>query len=212
MERWRLRDIVGVKAWGLCPSFDHARERFNSIPAERWHILSDARHNEQYNGVLSGTGESIFVSSRRRLNAAQRSQAELTALYSDFYTNEYQAFLSASWTGFTTQGSQYGTDRPWHTADFNDYLQISISGTGPPLGGIWDSYLLYAPAMNWMPSCAAAQPEWGQNGFGNSAGFNTVENIAYYMPTYFVYRNTSQGEWFNWTLQNRFSLLCCFLF
>ena len=57
-----------------------------------------------------------------------------------------------------------------------------------------------------MPSCAAAQPEWGQNGFGNSAGFNTVENIAYYMPTYFVYRNTSQGEWFNWTLQNRFSL------
>ena len=61
MERWRLRDIVGVKAWGLCPSFDHARERFNSIPAERWHILSDARHNEQYNGVLSGTGD-LFLS------------------------------------------------------------------------------------------------------------------------------------------------------
>jgi Heparinase II C-terminal domain len=141
------------------------------------------------------------------LNALTRAQVELTMLYNDFYNNMYLGNLTHAWTGFHLMGSVYGYERPLKVSMVNAQLQMSIQGTAPALGGIWDKNMLYHPVMNWIPSCATGEPQWGQ-GFGIIAfgGYNNVDQIANLMPLYFIYRNTNEGQWFNWTLKNRLSM------
>jgi hypothetical protein len=145
------------------------------------------------------------------VNASSRSGYEETTLYNDFYSEFTNAF-STWWTGFHLMGTTYGYERPWHTAWMNEELQISINGTPPRMGSIWDKDMLYYPIMEWLPSCAAAGPEWGQDGFYiyNFNAYHTVSAISLIMPIYWVYRSTNEGKWLNWTLQNRLSTCTTF--
>ena len=140
------------------------------------------------------------------VNAASRGQVELTAAYNDFYTNKVLGYFEHVWTGFHLMGDTYGYERPWKAAMVNSILQLSISGSAPPTGGLWDKNLLYSPIMGWMPSCPSGVMQWGQ-GFGleSFGGYNDVTQISNAMSTYYIYHNTSEGGWFNWTLKNRLS-------
>lgn len=142
------------------------------------------------------------------VNAAQRSQMELTKLYSDWYTNIWSDYVEHGYTGFHYTGSNYGLERPVETMKVPAMLDWSINGTGPPIDqGVWAKNVFYQYFMNWLPGCASVEPQFGQdfaiNAFG---GFSDPGQMANATMLYAFYRNTNEGKWFNWALRNRLSV------
>ena len=140
-------------------------------------------------------------------NSSTRSLAQLTTLYSDWYTNIWGAIVEKGYTGFHFTGSNYGMERPIETMKVPAMLTWSINGPAPTIGnGVWAKATLYQYFMNWLPSCASVEPQFGQdfaiNAFGGLADTNMMSNAT---MLYALYRNTNEGKWFNWALRNRIS-------
>lgn len=137
-------------------------------------------------------------------NASQRSQPELTAVYNDWFTHVYSAYVNKDWTGFHTAGQAYGTDRPPKMAMMNWIFQNSL--TAPPaLGGLWDKNLLYHTIMNMTPGCQTAEPSWGGSYSADTGEMSSLK-LSFFVPISFLYRNTNEGKWFNYAMRNRISV------
>ena len=171
-----------------------------------------ANNNNTY-GVYAGYLAALLSTTANDANASVRSQVEISTLYSDFYTNLYQAYMLKRWTSYHSAGSAYGTDRPPHASMFNTILQNSLVSP-PNLGGTWDQNLLYHYTVNTQPGAMAAEMEWGQNGMGQNQSAINQQALSYILPTQFLYRNTTIGKIFNWmmrnTMENCTSALCPF--
>lgn len=144
-------------------------------------------------------------------NASSRSQYEVTTLYDDFYSNQLP-IIETYWTGFHLMGAAYGGDRPTHTARFKEIIDISINGTPPSMGTIWDKDFLYHAIMNWAPSCANIEPQWGADGYYAYSFYpiSSIATIGWIAPVFYVNHNANEGQWYNWILQNRLSICSAF--
>src|SRR4051794_10768144 len=135
-------------------------------------------------------------------NADLRSQAQLTALYHEWYANIWSTYIQHGYTGFHYTGSAYGLSRPFDTAQIPAMMSWSIDGQAPALAGTWVQNFLYHYFMNWIPSCATAELQWGQD-FGLINGFSDPNTMYHAAVAYAFTRNTNEGQWFNWALRNR---------
>lgn len=134
-------------------------------------------------------------------NSAQRSQSQMTTLYDDWYANGWQAIYTTTWTGYHHTAQFYSVDRPRAVANMHVIVENSIAGTPPALGGVWDRNLLYHAITGLLPAAYAVEMSWGQENLAPARW--DAQHTAYHMPLYFLYRNTNEGKWFNWTLRNR---------
>ena len=134
-------------------------------------------------------------------NASTRSQSQLTNLYNDWFTNVYGDFVMHTWTGFHQTGAWYGQERPYKVANVNAMMLNSLT-TWKSLGGNWDKDLLYHTILNLVPGCITEETQWGQDFSATGSQTLSVDMLGNMMPTYFEYRGTNEGKWFNWALQN----------
>lgn len=136
-------------------------------------------------------------------NASARSKAQITALYNDWFTNIDQAYLVSNWTGIHHDGAQYGLTRPPQMSSFPAILEMSLT-SAPSMGTLWAENLLTHYNYAISPGNQSAEPAWGQN--GESATPWSTQYLAFQAPNYFIYRNTTQGKYFNWLIQNYFTV------
>jgi hypothetical protein len=136
-------------------------------------------------------------------NAAVRSGSELTAVYNWWYSGPY-ALAERFWTGFHQSGSGYGVTR---AAQFMPGTAIAIQGSlvNPPnlTGGVWARNVMVLNYANTFPNAQSAQMQWGQPDVSGAPII--AQNLDGFVMLAYWFRNSPEGQYANWWLQNLWS-------
>jgi hypothetical protein len=161
----------------------------------------DPAHNLVYS-ALWGLHLVLLSTADDDANGAARSGLELTTAYNWWFANQY-ATAERLWTGFHQSGSGYGLARAQQFMPGTAMaVQNSLIGAPNLMGGLWAKNAMVLDYANTFPNSQRGQMQWGQPDVSGGFGSMTAQNLEGFAMLAFWFRNSQEGKYANWWLQN----------
>ena len=159
----------------------------------------DPGHNLTYSGFW-GIQLALVSVIDDDVNASVRSAKELSIAYNAWYNGPY-SFAKRFITGFHQSGSGYGLTR-MHEFLPGTAIALQNSFLNPPalMSGVWARNILAMDYANVFPNAQAAQMPWGQPDVAGAP--MTPANTTGTVLLAYWFRNSPEGSFANWFLQN----------